>query len=264
MALLFPARHERILRTLRQEGAVSVNALSQSLTVTRETIRRDLDQLESAGHLTRVHGGAIASTAPSRAEQPVRTRQGQHTEQKLRIARAALKFLPPSAGGSAVLDAGTTTEALAEQLAAMDPTETEHRHLITNSVSIGHKLSSTSSFDVEILGGTIRGVTGAAVGPQTIHALQRRRADVVFLGTNGISAEFGLSTPNADEAAVKTALIEAGRTRILLADSSKLGQSSLVRFGLLEDIDTLITDTAPHGALAKALAEADVTVLEAP
>lgn len=264
VALLFPARHERILRTLQQEGSVSVNTLSQSLTVTRETIRRDLDQLESEGHLTRVHGGAIASTTPSRAEQSVHTRQAQHTEQKRRIAREALKFLPPVTGGSIVIDSGTTTEALAEELATMDHGDTEHRYLITNSVSIGHKLSSANTLDVEMLGGTIRGVTGAAVGPHTISALQRRRADVVFIGTNGISSEFGLSTPNADEAAVKSALLEAGRTRILLADSSKLGQSSLVRFGLLQDIDTLITDTAPHGALAHALTEADVTVVEAP
>lgn len=264
MPLLPPERHERITRTLLSDGAVSVHGLADQLAVTQETIRRDLDQLESAGRLKRIHGGAVASAAPSRAEESLQHRLGQHTVEKQAIARAALNLLPPAAGGSLIIDSGTTTEALADLLAEHTSDErAAQRFLITNSVPIAHKLSRTGAVDVEMLGGNIRGVTGAAVGQQTTAALARRRADVAFIGTNGIDAAFGLSTPDAEEAAVKTALIRAARTRVVLADSSKLGQSSLVQFAALEEIDVLITDTAPQGSLAEALNDAGITVSEA-
>lgn len=265
MPLLPPERHGRILSLLARDGSVSVQQLADSLDVTRETVRRDLDQLEAQGSLRRIHGGAVASSSPSRAESSLQERLNHRSAQKQAIAAAALEHLPPEDGGSLIIDAGTTTEALADRLAASpaEPVTTSrpHRFLITNAVPIAHKLSNTGTLDVEILGGSIRGITGAAVGQQTVEALSRRRADVAFLGTNGIDAEFGLSTPDTAEAAVKTALIRAARRRVLLVDSSKLGQTSLVRFAGLEELDVLITDAAPQGTLAEALEAAEVDVV---
>lgn len=265
MALLAPERHDRILALLARDGTVSVQQLADSFAVTRETVRRDLDQLEVDGALRRIHGGAVAASTPSRAESSLQERLARQSEQKLRIAQAALTYLPPETGGSMIIDAGTTTEALAGLLADHPATDSgARRFLLTNALPIAQRLSSASSFDVEILGGSIRGITGAAVGAQTTAALQRRRADVVFLGTNGVDAAFGLSTPDTAEAAVKTALLEAGQQRVLLADSSKLGRTSLVQFARLEDIDVLITDAEPQAALAQALQEAEVDVVVAP
>ncbi|WP_147103013.1 DeoR/GlpR family DNA-binding transcription regulator [Nesterenkonia populi] len=268
MPLLAAERHGRVRALLTQDGSVSVQQLADTFAVTRETVRRDLDQLEAEGALRRIHGGAVPAASASRTEAPLQERQSRRAEEKRRIAHAALAYLPPAEGGSMIIDAGTTTEALAELLtapgerSAEDPEE--HRFLITNAVPIAAKLSSSPSVDVEILGGSIRGITGAAVGVQTTAALRRRRADVVFLGTNGVEAGFGLSTPDTQEAAVKTELLEAGRQRVVLADSSKLGRSSLVQFARLEDIDVLITDAAPPASLADALAEAEVSVVVAP
>lgn len=265
MSLLPPERHERILGMLRRDRTVSVHGLAEQLTVTRETIRRDLDQLEAAGRLKRIHGGAVASTAPSGTEHTLQQRMSEHTAQKQAIARAALRLLPPSAGGSLIIDSGTTTEALADLLSTSAPEDEAggQRVLITNSVPIAHKLSGTGVADVEILGGSVRQITGAAVGQQTISSLSRRRADVAFIGTNGIDAAFGLSTPDTQEAEVKTALIRAARTRVVLADASKLGRCSLVQFAGLKDIDVLITDAPPSRPLAQALTEAGVSVVEA-
>ncbi|GAA1809371.1 DeoR/GlpR family DNA-binding transcription regulator [Nesterenkonia flava] len=247
-----------------REGTVSVQQLADHLGVTRETVRRDLDQLETEGSLRRIHGGAVPSSASSRAESSLQERLSRHAQEKLRIAEAALAFLPPAAGGSMIIDAGTTTEALADLMAPGTVAGPDsHRFLITNALPIAQKLSSSPGIEVEILGGSIRGITGAAVGAQTATALQRRRADVVFLGTNGVDSTFGLSTPDTAEAAVKTALLEAGRQRVVLADSSKLGRTSLVQFARLEDIDVLITDAAPQGSLAQALTEAEVRVVVA-
>ncbi|NDK32224.1 DeoR/GlpR family DNA-binding transcription regulator [Nesterenkonia haasae] len=262
MAQLTPERHQSILARL-EDGPVTVQVLADRLHVSKETIRRDLDLLESQGSLHRVHGGAVPAGLVSRTETSLHDRLRRHTAQKQRIAEAARGFLPPADGGSMIFDAGTTTEALADLLAAESQVEGKHRYLITNAVPIAQKLSTSPGVQVEILGGSVRGVTGAAVGPDTITALQSRRADVAFIGTNGVDATFGLSTPDSSEAAVKSAHICAARHRVLLADSSKLGQTTLVQFAALTDIDVLITDAEPVADLATALAEAEVQVVVA-
>lgn len=262
MTLLAPERHERILDRLRHTGTITVQEIARDLKVTKETVRRDLDQLEIAGSLQRVHGGAVASSAPSRRETSLRQRQSEHSAQKRAIAREAMSFVPSSPDASLLLDAGTTTEALAELLGAGE----EHRHtrfVTTSSVPIAQKLAEVSSLDVEVLGGKVRGITGTVVGAQAVATLSRRQADVAFLGTNGVAAGFGLSTPDTAEAAVKSGLVHAARQVVLLADSSKLGQRTLVQFAILEEIDVLITDAAPQPELALALDEADVRVIVA-
>jgi DeoR family fructose operon transcriptional repressor len=88
-------------------------------------------------------------------------------------------------------------------------------------------------------------------------------ADIAFVGANGIAAGFGLSTPDVDEAAVKTAIVRSARRVVLLADSSKFSEETLISFANLEDIDALITDRAPRGSLADALSDADVEVIVA-
>ncbi|TLP77464.1 DeoR/GlpR family DNA-binding transcription regulator [Nesterenkonia sphaerica] len=260
MAQLTPERHDSILARL-DEGPVTVQFLADQLQVSKETIRRDLDVLQSQGSLQRVHGGAVPAGAASRVEPTLSDRLGRHTAQKQRIAHTAQQFLPPANGGSMILDAGTTTEALANLVADTSSAEGQQRYLITNAVPIAQRLASCPGAQVEILGGTVRGVTGAAVGSDTVDALARRRADVAFIGTNGVDAAFGLSTPDSAEAAVKAALIRAARHRILLADSSKLGQTTLVQFATLAELDVLITDAEPAPDLAEALTEAEVEVV---
>lgn len=261
MALLAPERHERILTRLREHGTITVHAIADELAVTKETIRRDLDQLESEGALRRVHGGAVVNSASSRSETSWRERWEYHSAEKKAIAQAALEHMPPAESGSVVMDAGTSTESLADLLAA----EVHHkgelspaRYLITNAVPIARKLSDIASIDVEVLGGRMRSITGAVVGEHAVKTLARRQADVAFIGTNGVSADFGLSTPDAAEAEVKSALIRAARKVVLLADASKLDQATLVQFGTLQDLDVLITDAQPSDSLAQALKDAEV------
>ncbi|GAA1147048.1 DeoR/GlpR family DNA-binding transcription regulator [Nesterenkonia lutea] len=263
MTLLAPERHERILDRLRRSGTVTVQEIAQDLKVTRETVRRDLDQLETAGSLQRVHGGAVVSSSPSRRETSLRQRQSEHSRQKQAIALEALRYVPSSPDASLLLDAGTTTEALAELLAAEFIDEQHTRFLTTSSVPIAQKLAELAALDVEVLGGKVRGITGAVVGAQAVATLARRQADVAFIGTNGVDASFGLSTPDTAEAAVKSGLVHAARQVVLLADSSKLGLRTLVQFATLEEIDVLITDAEPHAELAHALHEADVRVVVA-
>jgi len=80
------------------------------------------------------------------------------------------------------------------------------------------------------------------------------------VGTNGLSAEFGLSTPDPDEAAVKAAIIQSARRVVLVADAAKFGEELLVRFARLDELDVLVTDAAPPAALSEALEAADIEV----
>ncbi|MBG6183488.1 DeoR family fructose operon transcriptional repressor [Arthrobacter sp. CAN_A214] len=247
-------RYRQISNLVSADGRVTVAGLSSRFAITKETVRRDLALLERDGVLRRVHGGAIAENSATTNEPSLTSREATHTSRKLRIAQAALDMVP--ATGAIVLDAGTTTGALAWLLPADRPGLT----VITHAVPVANS-AVNSGLQVELVGGRVRAPTSAAVGSGTVARFGRLRADVAFVGANGISAGFGLSTPDADEAAVKAAIVRSARRVVLLADSSKFNEETLVSFASLEDIDALITDSAPTGALAAAFADADVEVV---
>lgn len=250
-------RYRQISSMVLADGRVTVTGLSSRFGIAKETVRRDLALLENDGILRRVHGGAVAGTGTTTDEPSLSSRSSQHSPQKKRIARAALALVP--ATGAVVLDAGSTTGALAELLAEeARPALT----VITHSVPIAASVSG-AGVSVELVGGRVRALTSAAVGSSTVVQFGRLRADVAFIGANGVSAGFGLSTPDADEAAVKTAIVRAARRVVLLADSSKFGEETLISFADPKDIDALVTDREPTGTLADTLDAADVEVIVA-
>lgn len=256
-ALYAHERHQAIAALVSSSGRVAVSDIAQTFSVTTETARRDLAHLERAGLLRRVHGGAVPTAALVGAEAGLADRDRSHAEQKDRIARAALDLLPTS-GGSLLLDAGTTTGRLASLL----PTDRQLL-VLTHAVPLAARLAGVPGIALHLLGGSVRGTTQAAVGPDTVRALAELRADVVFLGTNALLPGHGLSTPNADEAAVKRALVAAGRQVVVLADASKLGREHLHRFAPMDAVDVLVTDDAmPHEAV-RALEDGGVDVVVA-
>jgi DeoR family fructose operon transcriptional repressor len=256
-------RQERIALALATAGRVSVASLSADMDVTAETVRRDLDVLEVAGLLRRVHGGAVAASRGSVTEIAIGERRAEHHDAKSAIAETAMRMLPPTFRGSVLLDAGTTTALLAERLAAWAPSSGQQLTVITNSVQNLAALDKNPNLDLHLIGGRLRGITGALVGNAAVGQLEALRPDISFLGTNGISAGFGLSTPDEVEGAVKAAMVRSARRAVVLADATKLGQDALVRFAALGDIDTLVTDAVPHAELREALELAEVEVLTA-
>ena len=116
---------------------------------------------------------------------------------------------------------------------------------------------------MHLLGGRVRGLTQATVGGETVEALGRLSCDVAFLGTNGLSPEHGLSTPDPDEAAVKRAMVRAARRRVVLADASKIGATLLVSFAALNDVEVLVTDSGLHEADRQQLVNAGLEVVVA-
>jgi len=240
MVMYAEERQHEIAEKVRRDGKVTVSELAGVFDITPETIRRDLKVLERQGVLRRVHGGAI-EIARFRSEPAVSERTGHMVDEKTRIAEAALDLVPKS--GAILLDAGTTTNVLAERIPAdRDLT------VITNSLPIATSLSTRSGIALWVVGGRCRPTTLATVDDWALRTLHQLRVDVAFIATNGITAGGGLTTPDLGEAAVKRAMVESGRQVVLLADHSKLGEEHLVSFADTSQIDVLITDDAadPH------------------
>jgi len=252
-------RQQLIERELLEVGRVSVVDLARRFDVTTETVRRDLDRLETSGSLRRVHGGAVSIERASTAESPLTERRERHGDAKRRIAAEATALLGSGFRGSIFLDGGTTPAAVAALLPAT-LASTSGVEVVTHSLEAAHLLAGEERLSLTTIGGRVRGVTAAAVGAHTVSTIEQLRPDIAFVGTNGLSAGFGLSTPDPDEAAVKSAIIQSARRIVLVADAAKFGEELLVRFARLDEIDVLVTDAAPPAALAEALADADVEV----
>jgi DeoR family fructose operon transcriptional repressor len=246
-------RQQRIVELARAAGRVDGAALAVELNVTPETIRRDLSTLERHGLLRRVHGGAIPVERLG-FEPALSARDAVLVAEKERIAKAALAELP--AEGAVLVDAGTTTARLAEIL-PMDRELT----VVTNALPIAMALSTRPNVTVLMVGGRVRGRTQAAVDAWALAALRDLYVDVAFLGTNGISPERGLTTPDTTEAAVKRAMIQSSRRSVVLVDHTKLGTDHLARFGDLDEIDTVITDTGADAELVERLRAAGPRVV---
>ncbi|MEV6206287.1 DeoR/GlpR family DNA-binding transcription regulator [Kitasatospora sp. NPDC051914] len=239
-----PERQQQILQLAQARGRVDVPSLAEEFNVTQETIRRDLSALDRAGLLRRVHGGALPAGA-LHLEPGLAERDSTAADEKERIARAALALLP--AEGSLLLDAGTTVS----RLAALLPIESTLT-VVTNALPVAARLADHPSLALHLIGGRLRHRTHAAVDDWALRALADIHADVAVVATNGFSPEGGLSTPDLAEAAVKRAMVTGARRIVLVADSSKYGARHFARFGSLEQVDVLVTDT---GLTAKQAAE---------
>ncbi|ONI74670.1 D-beta-D-heptose 1-phosphate adenosyltransferase [Actinosynnema sp. ALI-1.44] len=248
-------RQQVILERARAKGRVDVAALAEEFDVTTETIRRDLTVLERHGVLRRVHGGAIPVERLG-FEPALSVRETVMTDEKARIAKAALAELPEA--GTILLDAGTTTARMADAL----PVDRELT-VVTHSVNIALSLITRPNVTVMLVGGRLRSRTLASVDAWALQALRDTFVEVVFLATNGISVDRGLTTPDPAEAMVKKAAIASGRRCVLLADHTKVGNDHFSRFADLGDIDTFITDTGVDDEVAKELAAAGPRVIQA-
>lgn len=248
-------RQQEILRLARVSGRVEVTALAEEFAVTTETIRRDLTTLERAGVLRRVHGGAIPVERIG-FEPALAARDTVFTAEKERIAKAALAEVPHD--GGIILDAGTTTARLAQAL----PVDRELT-VVVNSPVIAATLGTRANLTVFQVGGRVRGKTLATVDDWALRPLADLYVDIAFMGTNGVSVERGLTTPDPAEAAVKRAMIAAARRSVLLADHTKIGDDYLARFGSLSDIDLLITDSGLSDELTEEIENAGVRVVRA-
>lgn len=249
-------RHEAIAARVQTEGRVLVTELANAFSITQETVRRDLDALESQGVLRRVHGGAVAVNRLSLSETDLGERTATNREGKRAIARLAVDRLIALGPTSVFLDAGSTTGAFAAALAEhWGRTHTERLLVATHSPAIAHTLAANPVIEVHQIGGRIRGVTSSAVGAHTVRAIDALRPDLAVIGANGVTID-GVVTPDPEEAEVKAQIVASGRRVALLADHTKFDVDSLCRFAALDALDAFVTDAPPSAGLARALTDA--------
>lgn len=255
---MFPSqRKQKIMTILAETPAVKVTELSELFQVSEVTIRRDLQELEEAGLLKRTHGGAVNITTAS-FEAALIEKEEEHLEEKRTIARAALDLI--SEGDTILLDAGSTTLQLARLLKT---SKKQKLTVVTNALNIAWELSFDENIDLILTGGHLRHRTLSAVGPVAENTLQGLYVDKVFIATNSLDVERGLSTPNLYEAQTKQRMVKAGREVILLADHSKFGRISLGFVCPMTAIHRLITDAGAPPVDLSRLREQGVEVIVA-
>jgi DeoR/GlpR family transcriptional regulator of sugar metabolism len=238
-------RRQQILNLLEETGSLDVGDLADRFAVSVVTIRKDLDDLDRQGLLQRTFGGAVFSHR-SRFNRSFLERTSQHLREKRAIAAAALEYIKD--GDTIILDAGTTTLALAQLLKQ----HVKSAFIITCSVPVALEVSS-AGYDILLLGGMIRNKSLALLGRETLWMLDRYRADKAFLGSSGFTIEKGHTTPNPDDAQIKEAIMRVSLEKYVLVDSSKFGDQCLTRFAHLRDVDLTITDSHLPKAKVKAL-----------
>jgi DeoR/GlpR family transcriptional regulator of sugar metabolism len=230
---LAPQRWDDLRTLIRERGVIRIESLCRELKVSAATVRRDLDELERAGAIRRVHGGAVS--VESRLEEPVfADKTGRAIREKRRIARAALAFIEP--GDTIYLDGGSTVLELARLLR-----DRTNLTVLTNSLHAAVELSGRGP-RLLLIGGELRRLSQTLVGPLTQPVLQELHLDKAFMGTIGFSLKEGLTTTDASEAFTKQLVLGQARQVILLADGSKAGKVSFACAGRWEQIHALITD----------------------
>jgi DeoR family fructose operon transcriptional repressor len=233
--MLAEERQSQILAAARAEGAIDVGKLSGKLSVAPETIRRDLRLLEQRGLVRRTHGGAYP-VETAKFETTLAMRTARRVPEKRRIAAAAVELLGDAE--TIFIDEGFTPQLVAEAL----PTD-RALTVVTASLTTAAVLMESASITVLLLGGRVRGRTLATVDHWATHMLAGFVIDLAFIGANGISREYGLTTPDPAVADVKAQVVRVSRRRVFSGVHTKFGASTFCRFAEVADLETIITDT---------------------
>lgn len=251
--MLIDERRQHVLNLIQRDGRVVISELSDAMGVSRITIRKDLDYLESKGLLRRTHGGALSTQGNALLDPSLHEKEQKHIKEKQRIAAAAADLVEE--GLCVVLDSGTTTTAVARELRRFS-----HLTVITNALNIATELAGTD-FEVILTGGTLRKNSFSLVGPLAEDTLSEIHADILFLGVDGFDVKVGLTTPNVLESRVNRAMANASTRVVAVCDSSKFGRRSLARIVPPSAIHTIITDDQLSDEDMETLTSAGIEVI---
>jgi DeoR family transcriptional regulator, glycerol-3-phosphate regulon repressor len=229
-------RQLQILAIARKQGSVGVDGLAEQFSVTPQTIRKDLNELCDARHLTRTHGGAILSSGVENLTYD--SRRQLSAVEKGNIGRHAATLVPNDC--SLFINIGTTTEEVARALIRH-----EGLMVITNNIHVAQILLPCPRIEVIVVGGTVRRSDGGIVGEQAVDAISQFKVDFAVMGVSAIDDDGALLDFDVREVRAARAIINNSRHVILTADTSKFTRTAPVRIGHLCQIDTFVTDAAP-------------------
>ncbi|HMD54746.1 MAG TPA: DeoR/GlpR family DNA-binding transcription regulator [Phycisphaerae bacterium] len=247
-------RKHRIEAYLQRVEFASLEELSQHVETSVSTVRRDLTALEASGNLRRTHGGARI-IAPKTDEFAFTARDTHQLSEKEAIGRACAALI--GSNQSVILDAGTTVYHVARHLEEKAP------QIVTNSLPVANLFASANKVEVILAGGVIYPRLGVLVGPMTVEAYSRMRADVAIMSAGGITLE-GITNSHALLIDIQRAMLKAAQKIIFCLDHSKFGRQSVSPLCELELIDTIVTDSRAPQELVAGLRERGVEVIVAP
>lgn len=240
-------RHDLILKILEEKRKVTIEELQDTLKISIETIRRDLNHLEKAGFLKRVYGGAIFASALG-IEPEYAKRVTSNIAEKKAIAIKTAQLI--NDGDTIALDLGTTTLEVAKQL-----TTKNNLIVFTNSLIIAQVLATVPAHKVFLCGGVVRNGENTTSGSMCLQGLERFRVDKAIIGVGGITVKHGITDFHEEEAEVRRKMIEIASSVIAVTDYSKFGVIAFCSICPLDSLDILITDWKAPRSIMSAIRE---------
>jgi DeoR/GlpR family transcriptional regulator of sugar metabolism len=248
--MLTSQRKKLILTRLAKDGQIIAKLFAAELGTSEDTIRRDLRELSQAGKLQRVHGGALPASS---AVGNLQTREQVSPQEKISLGRFGASLIQP--GQVVILDGGTTAIQVARHL---DPSL--RATIVTHSPNVAVELAGHPAVDIIVLGGRLFRHSMVNVGAAVIDAAAHLRADLYFMGVTGVHPDAGLSTGDAEEAAVKRALHQRAAETIVLASTEKLLAASAFVVAALKDVSMLVLPLSTPQKTLRALATPGLTI----
>ncbi|MEN8651792.1 DeoR/GlpR family DNA-binding transcription regulator [Streptomyces sp. 21So2-11] len=236
-------RRRAILEIARRDGSVDVTPLAAELQVAKETVRRDLRALEEHGLVRRTHGGAYPVESAG-FETTLAARTTRLVPQKGRIGAAAADLLGDAE--TVFVDEGFTPQLVVEALPRDRPLT-----VVTASLAVATALADAEKIGVLLLGGRLRGSTMATVDHWATKMLADFVIDLAYIGANGISREYGLTTPDPAVGEVKAQAMRSARRRVFAGIHTKFGAVSFCRFAEVGDFEAIVTDAGLSSAEAQ-------------
>ena len=241
VALKAALRHDVIRRALEVDGRVSIAELTDRLGVSEVTIREDLKHLERKNTLTRIRGGAVANRNGT-AERSLEETSTTNRAEKIAVGVRAAGMVEN--GQTIIIDVGSTTTEMAR---ALSPDLTGVV-VITNGLNIALLLESLPGVSVIVTGGTLRPLQHSLVAPMGTLLLDQLKADVAFLGCNGVDPGRGFTNSNIAEGEIKQAMVRSATKTVFLADHEKIGKVASAFVTEISGADLLITDSGANKA----------------
>ncbi len=229
-------RHAHLLDLLSRQPFASLEDMQRATGASTPTIRRDLSALERRGLVKRVRGGASLAAASSTLDESFDLRRRRNAREKGAIAIAAAHLV--KSRSSLLLNDGSTTLALAEELAS----RAQPLWIATSGLNIGERLASVPSFEVLVIGGSLRASSFGTSGPLATAAISQLSVDITLLSCDGVDLDMGVRFNSLPDAEIATAMARQGRRVAVLADSSKIGQRAIAGSLPWTDIDVFVTN----------------------
>ncbi len=252
--MLVAERHQKIVELINERKSIRVTELSKIFSITEETIRRDLEKLESQKKLIRSHGGAVSINASATSEVSYLEREITNVKEKKQIALEAVKQVIE--GDKIILDASTTAWYMAKELPDMDIT------VLTNSIKVATELSAKKEITVISTGGILRAESLSNVGPLAESSLESYHVNKAFISCKGLHLERGMSEANEQQARIKELMVNSADTVYVMVDYSKFGAQAFTKFSDINSIDYVITDNQVDPQTIQQLIDRSVQVIK--